>query len=68
MPAPGPAAPGLIVERLPALDGAAPADAADAFRDLPGLALLESARPGRAGRWSFLVADPVAVLEGSEPE
>jgi para-aminobenzoate synthetase component 1 len=49
------------------LDGIAPADAADAFRDLPGLALLESARSGRAGRWSFLAADPVAVLEGSSP-
>ena len=36
-------------------------DAAEAFRDLPGLALLESARPGRTGRWSFLTADPVAV-------
>jgi para-aminobenzoate synthetase component I len=59
--------PGLVVERLPALDGVAPADTADAFRDLPGLALLESARPGRAGRWSFLVAEPVAVLEGSTP-
>ena len=47
------------------LDGMGPADAADAFRDLPGLALLESARPGRAGRWSFLVAEPVAVLDGS---
>jgi para-aminobenzoate synthetase component 1 len=57
----------LAVERLPALDGVAPADAADGFRDLPGLALLESARPGRAGRWSFLVADPVAVLDGSAP-
>ncbi len=56
-----------MVERLPALDGVAPADAADAFRDLPGLALLESARPGRAGRWSFLVAEPVAVVEGSAP-
>ena len=54
-----------VVERLPVLDGIAPADAADAFRDLPGLALLESARPGRAGRWSFLVAEPVAVLDGS---
>ncbi|HYN47511.1 MAG TPA: anthranilate synthase component I family protein [Candidatus Nanopelagicales bacterium] len=54
-------------ERLPALDRIAPADAADAFRDLPGLTLLESARPGRAGRWSFLVAEPVAVLEGSTP-
>ena len=57
----------FILERLPALDGIAPADAADAFRDLPGLALLESARPGRAGRWSFLVAEPVTVLEGSAP-
>ena len=56
-----------VTERLPALDGVAPADAADAFRELPGLALLESARPGRAGRWSFLVAEPVAVLDGSAP-
>ena len=54
-----------FLERLPVLDGIPPADAADAFRDLPGLALLESARPGRAGRWSFLVAEPVAVLDGS---
>ena len=38
-------------------------DAAEAFRDLPGLALLESARPGRTGRWSYLAADPVAALE-----
>ncbi len=66
MPAPCAVAP-LALERLPALDGIAPADAADAFRDLPGLALLESARPGRAGRWSFLVAEPVAVVEGSSP-
>jgi para-aminobenzoate synthetase component I len=57
----------VVTERLPALDGVAPADAADAFRELPGLALLESARPGRAGRWSFLVAEPVAVLDGSAP-
>jgi para-aminobenzoate synthetase component 1 len=58
---------GVVLERLPALDGVPPADAADAFRDMPGLALLESARPGRAGRWSLLVAEPVAVLEGSAP-
>ena len=38
-------------------------DAAEAFRDLPGLVLLESARPGRNARWTYLVADPVAVLE-----
>jgi len=38
-------------------------DVAEALRGLPGLALLESARPGRAARWSFLTADPVAVIE-----
>ncbi len=57
--------------RLPALDVSAPMDVAEAFRDLPGLALLESARPGRTGRWSFLTADPLAVLdapaEGPDP-
>ena len=37
-------------------------DVAEAFRDLPGLALLESARPGRNARWTYLTADPVAVL------
>jgi para-aminobenzoate synthetase component I len=47
------------------LDGVAPPDAAEGFRDLPGLGLLESARQGRAGRWSILVADPVTVLVGS---
>jgi para-aminobenzoate synthetase component I len=56
---------------VPALDAVAPMDAAEAFRDLPGLALLESARPGRTGRWSYLTADPVAVLdapaEGPDP-
>ncbi len=40
-----------------------PIDAAEAFRDLPGRVLLESARPGRNARWSYLTADPVAVLE-----
>jgi len=39
-----------------------PIDAAEAFRDLPGLAILESARPGRNARWTYLTADPVAVL------
>ena len=57
--------------RLPAFDTVAPMDAAEAFRDAAGLALLESARPGRTGRWSFLTADPIAVLdapaEGPDP-
>ncbi len=39
-------------------------DVAEQFRDLPGLTLLESARPGRNARWTYLTADPVAVLEG----
>jgi para-aminobenzoate synthetase component 1 len=49
---------------LPVTIGAVRAiDVAEAFRDLPGLALLESARPGRNARWTYLTADPVAVLE-----
>ena len=63
--------PVVRVVRLPVLDGVAPMDAAEAFRDLPGLALLESARPGRTGRWSYLTADPVAMVdapaEGPDP-
>lgn len=67
-----PASRGLVaLLQLPAVAGMAPMDLAEAFRDLPGLALLESARPGRTGRWSFLTADPVAVLdapsEGPDP-
>ncbi len=48
--------------RVPELDGVAPADAAELLLDLPGLALLESSRPGRTGRWSYLTADPLAVI------
>ncbi|HYC07723.1 MAG TPA: hypothetical protein VEG29_07340, partial [Candidatus Binatia bacterium] len=64
--------PAVLVERLPAsVAGRLPMDAAEAFRDLPGLALLESARPGRRARWSFVTADPVdvveAVSEGPDP-
>jgi para-aminobenzoate synthetase component I len=48
-----------------------PIDAAEAFRDLPGLTLLESARPGRNARWTYLAADPVALVEapaaGADP-
>jgi para-aminobenzoate synthetase component 1 len=57
----------LRCEQLPVLARTAPMDAAEAFRDLPGLALLESARPGRRARWSFLSADPVAILEVPAP-
>ena len=61
---PGTPASSLRLRRLPDRIAAARAiDAAEAFRDLPGLALLESARPGRNARWTYLTADPVAVLE-----
>ena len=54
----------LRLRRLPErIASMRPIDAAEAFRDLPGLALLESARPGRNARWTYMTADPVAVLE-----
>jgi para-aminobenzoate synthetase component 1 len=54
----------LRLRRLPNRIAATRAiDVAEAFRDLPGIALLESARPGRNARWTYLTADPVAVLE-----
>jgi para-aminobenzoate synthetase component 1 len=56
-------APGVVALRTPELDDVAPMDAAERLSDLPGLALLESARPGRNARWTYLSADPVAVLD-----
>jgi para-aminobenzoate synthetase component 1 len=56
-------APGVRLEELPELADVAPMDVAEHFRDLPGLVLLESARPGRNARWTYLTADPVAILE-----
>jgi len=55
------------IEALPDVASARAIDVAEAFRDLPGLALLESARPGRNARWTYLTADPVAVLEAPSP-
>jgi para-aminobenzoate synthetase component 1 len=55
------------LEPLPWLAGVRPIDAAEALRDLPGVALLETARPGRRARWSYLTADPVAILDGPSP-
>jgi para-aminobenzoate synthetase component 1 len=53
--------------RLPELDGLAPIDVAERLAGLPGRILLESARPGRGSRWTFLSADPVSVLEAPTP-
>jgi len=54
----------IRLRRLPdRIAEARPIDIAESFRDFPGLALLESARPGRNARWTYLSADPVAVLE-----
>jgi para-aminobenzoate synthetase component 1 len=50
------------LEPLAAVATARPIDIAEVLRDLPGLFLLESARPGRNARWTYLSADPVAVL------
>jgi len=61
-------APSVVrLEPLPDVAAARPIDTAEAFRDLPGLALLESARPGRNARWSYLTADPVAILTEPAP-
>ena len=64
-------APGVRLRPLPELGSAAPMDVAERFRDLPGLVLLESARPGRNARWTYLTADPVGSLEvpavGADP-
>ncbi len=67
-----PASPRIRARRLPASIAAArPIDVVEAFGDLPGICLLESARPGRNARWTYFTADPVAVLEspaaGSDP-
>jgi para-aminobenzoate synthetase component 1 len=56
-------APGIRLVELPELADLAPMNVAERFRDLPGLVLLESARPGRNARWTYLTADPVAVTE-----
>src|SRR3954466_9454626 len=63
IPTPSSQAP-IRLRRLPdRVADARAIDAAEALRDLPGLVLLESARPGRNARWTYLTADPVAVLE-----
>ena len=54
---------GVRVEPLPEVAGRSPLDVAGSLRDLPGLTLFESARPGHRARWSYLMLDPLEVLE-----
>jgi para-aminobenzoate synthetase component 1 len=63
IPAPRSTAPVRLRRLRDSIAAARAIDIAEAFQDLPGLCLLESARPGRNARWSYLTADPVAVLE-----
>jgi para-aminobenzoate synthetase component 1 len=56
-----------LLEAVPDIASERAIDVAEAFRDVPGLALLESARPGRNARWTYLTADPVAILETPSP-
>jgi para-aminobenzoate synthetase component 1 len=49
------------VERLPELDRVDIAALAEAFRDLPGLAVLECRGPHAGRGWSYLTADPLAI-------
>ena len=62
---------GAHAERAPELDGVAAGDLAEAFRDLPGLAVLECGRGHAGSGWSYLAADPVAVIgrpsDGGDP-
>jgi para-aminobenzoate synthetase component 1 len=62
---------GIRLEALPDVAQSRAIDVAESFRDLPGLVLLESARPGRNARWTYLTADPLTVLDepstGSDP-
>jgi para-aminobenzoate synthetase component I len=51
---------------LPELAGLAPLDLAERLCGLPGMTLLESARPGRRARWSYLAADPLDMLESAD--
>ncbi|HET9435457.1 MAG TPA: hypothetical protein VFO50_01260, partial [Candidatus Limnocylindrales bacterium] len=62
-----PAAPGFRLELLPEVAAARPIDVAESFGELPSLALLESARPGRNARWTYLTADPIAILTSPAP-
>ena len=59
--------PAVRVARLPELDAVTPLDAAESLAGWPGLVLLESARPGRRSRWTFLTADPIAVFVRPSP-
>ena len=57
----------LWVVELPEAAGADVLAIADGLRDLPGLAVLDSARAGRRSRWTYITADPLAVMTDIGP-
>ncbi len=66
MPIAAPGGTPRVVE-LPDLDGADVPAIAESLRDLPGLAVLDSARAGRRSQWTYITADPVALVTGPGP-
>jgi para-aminobenzoate synthetase component I len=53
------------LQPLPEISGLSPMDVAERLRSLGGLSVLESARPGRNARWSYVTADPIAVIDAA---
>ncbi len=53
----------LVAQVLQLPEAIVPHAVAPAFAHLPGLALLESSRPGDLGRYSYLTADPFLRME-----
>jgi para-aminobenzoate synthetase component I len=58
----------IAVSERPDLAGVDMAELAERLRGLPGLSMLETRRPSPAGRWSYLTADPIDVLEVRDPD
>jgi para-aminobenzoate synthetase component 1 len=52
---------------VPEVTGAEVPAIAEALRGLPGLAVLDSARTGRRSRWTYVTADPLAVVREPGP-
>ncbi len=58
---------GPRVAELPESAGADVLAISESLRGLPGLAVLDSARTGRRSRWTYVTADPLAVVTDVGP-